>query len=113
VAHQSRDLPTLWDGELLDCACTGVNGVGKPCAGERHARIERGPLGKAGEHVGGTKIHQVTTLRWATVSRRCAYCSTSGLPHSMGGELEKELAMAVEDGGPRETEGPEPDVAYG
>ena len=22
-----------------------MNGVGKPCAGERHARFERGPLG--------------------------------------------------------------------
>jgi hypothetical protein len=24
-----------------------VNGVAKPCAGERHARFERGPLGRS------------------------------------------------------------------
>ena len=36
---------TCHGGEQV-CACTGVNGVGKPCAGERHARFERGPLGR-------------------------------------------------------------------
>jgi hypothetical protein len=35
-------------------------------------------------------------------------------PHARfdGGELEKELAMAADHGGPRETEGPEPGLAY-
>ncbi len=28
------------------CACLTMNGVGKPCAGEPHARFDRGPLGK-------------------------------------------------------------------
>ena len=27
------------------CACLTMNGVGKPCAGEPHARFDRGPLG--------------------------------------------------------------------
>ena len=27
-----------------DCACLTMNGVGKPCAGEPHARFDRGPL---------------------------------------------------------------------
>jgi len=29
-----------------NCACLTMNGVGKPCAGELHARFDRGPLGK-------------------------------------------------------------------
>ncbi len=29
-----------------DCACLAVNGVGKPGAGEPHARFDRGPLAK-------------------------------------------------------------------
>jgi hypothetical protein len=44
VVHEPRDLPADWNSGLQDGACTGVNGVGKPCAGERHARFERGPL---------------------------------------------------------------------
>jgi hypothetical protein len=28
-------------------ACLTMNGVGEPCAGEPHARFDRGPLGKA------------------------------------------------------------------
>jgi hypothetical protein len=36
-----------------------VNGVGKPCAGEPHARFERGGLlGTAGEYIGDTKKDQ-------------------------------------------------------
>jgi uncharacterized protein (DUF1778 family) len=35
-----------------------VNGVGKPCAGEPHARFERGPLGTAGDDVEDTKKDQ-------------------------------------------------------
>jgi hypothetical protein len=29
-----------------DTACLAVNDVGKPCAGDPHARFERGPLAK-------------------------------------------------------------------
>lgn len=29
-----------------DTACLAMNDVGKPCAGEPHARFERGPLAK-------------------------------------------------------------------
>ncbi len=47
-----------------------MNGVGKPCAGERHARIERGLLGTVGECIGDTEIHQVTTRSRATVSHQ-------------------------------------------
>ena len=35
-----------------------MNDVGKPCAGERHARFERGPLGTAVGYVGDTEKHQ-------------------------------------------------------
>jgi len=39
----------------------------------------------------------------------------AGEPHARfyGGELEKESPMAAEAGGPRETEGPAPGIAYG
>jgi hypothetical protein len=38
----------------------------------------------------------------------------AGEPHARfdGGELEKEPATAADHGGPRETEGPEPSIAY-
>jgi hypothetical protein len=29
------------------CACLTMNGVGEPCAGEPHARFDRGPLADA------------------------------------------------------------------
>ena len=29
-----------------DCACLAMNDVGEPCAGEPHARFDRGPLGR-------------------------------------------------------------------
>ncbi len=35
-----------------------MNGVGKPCAGEPHARFERGPLGTAGDYIEDTKKDQ-------------------------------------------------------
>ena len=34
------------NGALPDCACLTVNDVGEPCAGEPHARFDRGPLGR-------------------------------------------------------------------
>src|ERR1035437_368463 len=50
-----------------------MNGVGKPCAGERHARFDRGPLGKVTCTSEIERNPQVTTLCGATVSRRCDY----------------------------------------
>jgi hypothetical protein len=46
VVQEPRGLPTHWESDLQDCACTAVNDVGKPCAREPHARFERGPLGR-------------------------------------------------------------------
>ena len=46
-----------------------MNGVGKPCAGERHARFDRGPLGRLN-----------LILRGLLVSGRCAErCHHHGL----------------------------------
>ena len=46
VAHRPRGLPADRNGALLGCACLTVNDVGEPCAGEPHARFDRGPLGR-------------------------------------------------------------------
>ncbi len=45
-------LPTHRSHTLSDCACLRMNDVGKPCAGEPHARIDRGPLGRLTPIVG-------------------------------------------------------------
>ena len=37
-----------------DCACLTMNGVGEPCAGEPHARFDRGPLGRLTPRRDGT-----------------------------------------------------------
>ncbi len=34
---------------MENCACLTMNGVGEPCAGEPHARFDRGPLGRSSE----------------------------------------------------------------
>ena len=44
VAQRPRDLPACRNSALLGCACLTMNGVGEPCAGEPHARFDRGPL---------------------------------------------------------------------
>ena len=46
LAGEPRDPPAQWNGALPDCACLTVNDVGEPCAGEPHARFDRGPLGR-------------------------------------------------------------------
>ena len=46
VVDQPRDLPADRDGALLGCACLTMNDVGEPCAGELHARFDRGPLAR-------------------------------------------------------------------
>ena len=43
---ESRHLSAHRNGPLLDCACLTMNDVGEPCAGEPHARFDRGPLGR-------------------------------------------------------------------
>ena len=40
--------------EMGTCACLTMNGVGKPCAGEPHARFDRGPLGRLTPRRDGT-----------------------------------------------------------
>ena len=66
-----------------------MNGVGKPCAGERHARFDRGPLGKVTCTSEIERNPKVTTLCGATVSRRCDYSlnqrPTSQAPHWSAG----------------------------
>src|ERR1035437_559407 len=65
-----------------------MNGVGKPCAGERHARFDRGPLGKVTCTSEIERNPKVTTLCGATVSRRCDYSlnqrPTSQVPNKYG-----------------------------
>ena len=53
VARIPPGLPPQRDGALRDCACLAVNDVGKPCAGEAHARIDKGPLAKRRREDGG------------------------------------------------------------
>jgi hypothetical protein len=42
-----RGIPPQRQRPLRDCACLAVTGVGKPGAGEPHARFETGPVAKA------------------------------------------------------------------
>jgi hypothetical protein len=44
-----------------DAACLAVNDVGKPCAGEPHARFDRGPLTKRQPRCTGTTRTQRET----------------------------------------------------
>src|SRR5215216_279739 len=44
VVHGPGGLPAQRTGATRRCACAAVNDVGKPCAGELHARFDRGPL---------------------------------------------------------------------
>jgi RNA-directed DNA polymerase len=44
VVHQPGGLPAQRTRAKRRCACLTVNDVGKPCAGELHARFDRGPL---------------------------------------------------------------------
>ena len=46
LAGEPRDLPTRRHGALPGGECLPVNGVGKPCAGEPHARFDGGPLAR-------------------------------------------------------------------
>src|SRR6266496_2575565 len=46
VGRPAGDLPSQPENTAEDCACLTVNDVGKPGAGEPHARFDRGPLAK-------------------------------------------------------------------
>jgi hypothetical protein len=46
VVPGPRGVPPQRRRPVRDCACLAVNGVGKPGAGEPHARFDRGPLAK-------------------------------------------------------------------
>ena len=48
----ARHLPAHRNGALSDCACLTMNDVGEPCAGEPHARFDRGPLATRNKHCG-------------------------------------------------------------
>ncbi|SDP61948.1 hypothetical protein SAMN04487981_12924 [Streptomyces sp. cf386] len=49
VDHPARGLPPHWKRTLGDGACQSVNDVGKPCAGELHARFEAAGAGNGAE----------------------------------------------------------------
>ena len=62
-----------------------MNGVGKPCAGEPHARFDRGPLGKLNDLRGllvpgrcAERCHHDGLVGTSTAAEDCR---TSGLPH--------------------------------
>src|SRR3954468_17614729 len=47
VALRPRHLPAYRESPTMErCACLTMNGVGEPCAGEPHARFDRGPLAR-------------------------------------------------------------------
>jgi hypothetical protein len=48
VAEGPGGLSPQRTGARRRCACPAVNDVGKPCAGELHARFDRGPLADRG-----------------------------------------------------------------
>ena len=67
-AHRNGALPT--------CACLTMNDVGEPCAGEPHARFDRGPLATAATpDRGRTRKPRAQRLRPAPTDQ------ASGLPH--------------------------------
>ena len=83
VADQPRDLPADRHGALLGCACLTMNGVGEPCAGEPHARFDRGPLASRRPWRGGTRTQRET--RGTEPTRPTCERATSGLPHQSRG----------------------------
>src|SRR5215211_5629587 len=54
VGQPARDPPSQWENTAGGCACLAVNDVGKPGAGEPHARFDRGPLAKQQPRRAGT-----------------------------------------------------------
>ena len=76
VAGEPRGVSPHGDGAAGDGACAAVNGVGKPCAGEPHARFDRGPLAKR-ERDRPRWARKRYAERPTSVNER----SASGLPH--------------------------------
>ena len=69
-----------------DCACLTVNDVGEPCAGEPHARFDRGPLATKADAHGGRWSQAGgwnTPPRWPgrDLNRDDNPIRASGLPH--------------------------------
>ena len=54
VVQPAGDLPSQRENTGQGCACLAVNDVGKPGAGEPHARFDRGPLAKQQPRRAGT-----------------------------------------------------------
>ena len=68
--------------EMGACACLTMNGVGKPCAGEPHARFDRGPLGRLTPRRDGITCTQRETdgtepIRRTGYTEPAAYLTTS------------------------------------
>ena len=63
---------------LRDCACLTMNDVGEPCAGEPHARFDRGPLAKRA--TGSTETDE-KPYGPASGTGHGPTATASGLPH--------------------------------
>jgi RNA-directed DNA polymerase len=77
--HPARDLPPRRQGQLPACARLPVNDVGEPCAGEPHARFDRGPLAR------GPRDQQGNDEKAEAQRRPRPGPATRGLPHSRSG----------------------------
>ena len=98
LADRSRHLSTHWESPVLgDCACLTMNGVGKPCAGEPHARFDRGPLERLKPRRDGTHAPHGKPAGLSP-SAPPAY-RTSGLPHHPC-SAKPSYAPSVSDDGP-------------
>ena len=70
LAHRTRHPPTHRKRPILEtCACLTMNDVGEPCAGEPHARFDRGPLATRNQTCGG-RWSWAGALRNATTTAR-------------------------------------------
>ena len=79
LAPEPRRLPAHWNGALPDRACAAMNGVGEPCAGEPHARFDRGPLARTPH--GETEHAPDRETGGTEPVRPTGHRQTSGLPH--------------------------------
>jgi hypothetical protein len=59
------------EGAIRGCACLTTNDVGEPCAGEPHARFDRGAAGEADDFCGG-RWSRAGALKDATMMARSA-----------------------------------------
>ena len=89
LARPPRHLPAHRNGALSDCACLTMNDVGEPCAGEPHARFDRGPLERTTSQT-ATDEQPTRASAWYRPERR----QTSGLPHLGGRDYRPSAALA-------------------